>query len=176
MEDLESKLIYRVIHNNDQHAFRSLILRYQSKLRGFLRKLSQNNEDGDDLAQESFLQAYRSIKQLKLEGTFEAWLFQIGYRVFLQFARKKKLQYETLSEDISLTVTMDQQEEDKNRLEKALKGLHLDERLVVLLHYQHEFTHSEISKITTLPLGTVKSHIMRGTEKLKKQLGVENVG
>ncbi|MFZ9035123.1 MAG: RNA polymerase sigma factor [Francisellaceae bacterium] len=171
METLEGKLIYRIIHEDDRHAFASLIRRHQSKLRNFLRRLTKGDHAlADDLAQESFMIAYNKIRQLDVTGSFSAWLFRIAYRVFLQHMRKQRDDHETLDEG-SIAIEETHESIDKLTLDEALKKLSFDERLVITLHYFGDFSHSEITKITSYPLGTVKSHSLRATEKLKKLLG-----
>ncbi|WP_162902338.1 RNA polymerase sigma factor [Facilibium subflavum] len=170
MEHLETDLIYRIIHDDDRHAFATLIRRYQSKIRNFLRRLTQHDYAlADDLAQECFITAYYKIKQLDLANSFAAWLFQIAYRTFLQHKRQKP-QWEALDEKTQ-TDEIHSDVLSNSKLEKALKQLPFEQRLVVNLYYFSEFTQLEITKITQLPMGTVKSHLKRAAEKLKTILG-----
>ena len=158
--------------SGDKTAFGRLVELNQSPLRSFLRSLSNQDADlADDLAQDTFITAYRQMSSYRGEGIFLSWLMGIAYRQFLQYARKKKRRRELLEGNNGLqryslpeqgTLTID--------LERALLHLSLQEKTAVLLNSREGFTHSEVASIMELPLGTVKSHITRGRDKLKNIL------
>src|SRR5712692_9351395 len=87
----EAQLIARVVVKDDRHAFGELVRRHQSAVRATLRKLAAGNVAlADDLAQETFLLAYRNLKSFRQEARFSTWLYRIAYNVFLADARKMK--------------------------------------------------------------------------------------
>ena len=91
ISDLE--LATRVAGSDDQAAFQQLVERHQAPIRGFLRRLlAGDHSTADDLAQETFLIAYRKIPGWKASGTLSSWLHTIAYRQFLQHRRKHKRQ------------------------------------------------------------------------------------
>ena len=87
----DAALIARVVVSDDRHAFSELVRRHQSPVRATLRKLAAGNLAlADDLAQETFLLAYRNLKSFRQEARFSTWLYRIAYNVFLADARKMK--------------------------------------------------------------------------------------
>src|SRR5215470_11191411 len=87
----DAELIARVVVSDDRHAFGELVRRHQSAIRATLRRLAAGNLAlADDLAQETFLLAYRNLKSFRQEARFSTWLYRIAYNAFLADARKTK--------------------------------------------------------------------------------------
>ncbi|MAO67731.1 MULTISPECIES: sigma-70 family RNA polymerase sigma factor [Idiomarina] len=85
----DKALIARVIARGDQHAFATLVRQHQNGVRHFLRRLTAGDHaQADDLAQEVFLRAYKSLKSFRAEASFSSWLHSIAYRSFLNEQRK----------------------------------------------------------------------------------------
>jgi RNA polymerase sigma factor (sigma-70 family) len=156
--------------NGDSAAFDALVRQRQSPLRGFLRRLTRGDHAlADDLAQETFFEAWRKIDQFRGEGTFASWLARIAYRRYLMWARQRKLEPLDEGAEIADTGAPPDQRLD---LEKAMARLSLRERAALTLCYAQEYTNEEAAEILELPLGTLKSHVARGREKLRKLLEV----
>lgn len=157
----------------DAAAFRELVLRRQGRVRDLLRRLSGNHALGDDLAQETFVQAWKTLGSLQQPGAFGGWLRQIAVNVWRQDARKRRL---ILADDEELAAEADPRpvsaQDDRLDLIAALSSLRPVERLCVVLSYAEGMTHGEIVEATGLPLGTVKSHVKRGGDKLKSMLAI----
>jgi RNA polymerase sigma-70 factor, ECF subfamily len=165
-ESSDLSLIAMVILNNDQRAFGKLVTKYQSDVRGlFIRLTNSYKALADDLAQDVFIRAYTYLKSYKGTANFSTWLYRISYNVFNDYCKSKKQtsdigDYEFMpevTEDVSSTID----------LENALKVLKQNEKIAVVLHYEKGYSHSEIAKILQVPLGTVKTNILRAKEKLK---------
>jgi RNA polymerase sigma-70 factor (ECF subfamily) len=154
----------------DTAAFGSLVRLHQSKVRGFLRRLTRGDAAlADDLAQETFLEAHRKVAQYRGEGSFGSWLCGIAWSRFLMERRKRKEEpLETLPE----TAGEDSHAATLARLdlERAMARLSAEERAALTLCYALGHSHGEAAEILRLPLGTVKSHVLRGREKLKAML------
>lgn len=163
----DSVLITKVILRNDHNAFKKLIERYQSDLRGLFLCLTNGNKDiADDLAQETFIRVFKYLSGFNAKAKFKTWFFRIGYNVFYEYFEKNK--NEKLN---SYSSEIDHETYEINHtidFENALKVLNPNEKTVIVLHFEKGFTHKEISKISNQPLGTVKTNILRGKEKLKK--------
>src|ERR1043166_3753674 len=87
----DAQLIARVLVQDDRHAFGELVRRHQSAVRASLRKLTAGNHAlADDLAQETFLLAYRNLKSFRQEAKFSTWLYRIAYNAFLADLRKTR--------------------------------------------------------------------------------------
>lgn len=156
----------------DPAAFGVLVRTHQSKLRGFLLRLTKGNAAlADDLAQESFLEAWRKISQFA-SGNFFGWLCSIAWSRFLMEARKKKL--EPLDESFDMA---DDAPEPENAsaarldLEHAMMQLSPMQRAALTLCFALGQSNEEAATALNVPLGTLKSHVNRGRERLAKLLG-----
>jgi RNA polymerase sigma factor (sigma-70 family) len=166
MSNSDINLIRKVISNNDHRAFGILIDRHQYAIRNLLFKLAKGDKSiADDLSQEVFIRVFKHLKTFKETARFSTWLYRITLNVY--YDHQKRLNYQNtlvLSEPNIENDSID----DKIDLLNALELLNEREKLAVVLNYEKGFSHNEISKIMKLPVGTVKTHILRGKAKLKK--------
>ena len=87
----DAELIARVVVRDDRHAFSELVRRHQSAVRATLRRLTSGNHAlADDLAQETFMLAYRNLGSFRQEAKFSTWLYRIATNAYLADARKRK--------------------------------------------------------------------------------------
>ena len=157
---------------DDHHAFAELVRNHQSAIRGLLRQLTRGDLAlADDLAQETFLRAYKNIRSFRGEAKFSTWLYRIAYNCFREDARKRK-------ELVGIDETQLEAEQDPQTVDPALRHdlmhalqlLPLHERSAILLCCQNGLSHDEAARVLDIPLGTVKTNVLRGREKLKKML------
>ena len=167
----ESELL-ELARLGDSAAFGLLVRDNQSRLRGFLRRLARGDYAlADDLAQETFLEAWRKIAQFRAEGSFFGWLARIAYSRYLMTARKRKL--ETLDESVEqLAAPISIEPDMRIDLEKAMAKLALPERAALTICFALGFTNEEGAEMLGMPVGTLKSHIARAREKLRTLLEV----
>jgi RNA polymerase sigma-70 factor (ECF subfamily) len=168
----DADLVARVLLHDDHHAFAELVRRHQSSVRGLLRQLTRTDVAlADDLGQETFLRAYKNIRSFRGEARFSTWLYRIAYNCFREEARKRK---ELVGiDETQLEAEPDPQSVDpalKHDLMHALQLLPLHERSAILLCCQNGLSHNEAARVLDIPLGTVKTNVLRGREKLKKLL------
>jgi len=172
-------LIGRVLNENDQRAFAELVKRHQSKLRYSLRQITGwDHALADDLAQETFIKAYKSLHQFRGDAQFFTWLYKIAYHCFLAHRRSLKPE-EPLEDESDLPDAGHDpgMAADLHRdLARAMLALTPEQRMALHLHLHRELTHEEIAEIMDCPLGTAKSHIQRGREKLKEQMSSWRTG
>jgi len=181
----EDVLIDLAVRNNDQYAFGELVKRNQSGVRHSLRQLSNWNEAlADDLAQETFIQAYKGLHKFNRKSKFSSWLYRIAYNQFLQHCRSNNAQKnfaefadydEQELSNSAQHATQDEQTENapgklQQQLARLLVDLKPERRSVLHLLLHRQCTHQEIATIMALPLGTVKTHITRGREFLQLKL------
>jgi RNA polymerase sigma-70 factor (ECF subfamily) len=176
----DEALIARVVVSDDRHAFGELVRRHQSAVRATLRKLVGGNTAlADDLSQETFLLAYRKLKQFRQEARFSTWLYRIAYNVFLADARRMK---ELPMPEDSDADEFAQGEEKGGAsvsrraalsidLERAMSVLSDAERAAIVQCYHNDLSHEEAAVVLGCPVGTVKTHILRAKQKLKARLG-----
>ena len=162
------QLAARVASSNDQAAFQALVERHQAPIRGFLRRLlAGDHGTADDLAQETFLLAYRKMPSWKASGSFTSWLHAIAYRQFLQFTRKHRHQV-VMAEPPDSGFDPRHAMEAEILLPLLMRQVSVEERACLTLAHALGLSHAEIMTITGIPLGSVKSHIFRGRQKLQQ--------
>jgi RNA polymerase sigma-70 factor (ECF subfamily) len=168
----DSDLIARVLLDDDHHAFGELVKRHQSAVRATLRKLTAGNETlADELAQETFLKAYRSLGKFRGEAKFSTWLYRIAYNAFQSVARGAK-HHEEFDETVHAEPQAPATEavDFQHDLDAAMSRLTEKERAAVTLCYTAGLTHEEAAEALQWPLGTLKTNILTGKEKLRRYL------
>jgi RNA polymerase sigma-70 factor (ECF subfamily) len=172
-------LVALAVASQDTAAFGELIRRHQSHVRNFLRKLTGGSlDEADDLAQECFLHAWDKLPTYSGRGSFIGWLLKVAYTTFLQSKRKSKRYAEVLDEaghvaDLeSRSYTEDS--EEVSDLDKLLAVLTEEERAIMVMSYACGLSHREIGDATGLPVGTVKSIIFRGKEKIRTSFDIKD--
>jgi len=166
----DQELVARVAGFDDQAAFQQLVERHQAAIRGFLRRLAAGDSGtADDLAQETFLMAYRKMNTFKFSGTFLSWLHTIAYRQFLQHTRKHARQ-QVMAEPPEQGHDPGHSVDAEILVQRLMAYVSPEERACLTLAYAAGMSHPEIGQVTDLPLGTVKSHIQRGKQKLQRWL------
>jgi RNA polymerase sigma-70 factor (ECF subfamily) len=180
VNDRDTELIARVLADDDRYAFGELVRQHQSAVRGFLRRLTGGRHAlADDLAQETFVEAYRSLARFHGESAFGPWLFGIAYNRFRSSRRRQRETVEWTGEiemkdaaaGHATTVppapaTVDLQQD----LATALARLSADEQSAIHLCYAEGLTHEEAAGVLGCPLGTVKTHVLRAKAKLRTTL------
>ena len=152
-------------------AFGRLVQMHQQALRAFLRRLCGNAADADDLAQETFVFAWEHIARFDPVRPFRPWLFGIGWRKYRERKRSWLRLIKRESRATTVETSFAPDPGVKMDLVKAAQTLPPEQRAAVLLCLGAEFTHAEAAQVLALPLGTVKSHVARGREKLAAALG-----
>ncbi len=176
MDDLA--LIKQTLNGNT-HAFRFLVLRYQKPIFKFLGGLIYDKQLVEDLAQETFLRAYRSLSSYDAQrgASFSTWLFTIAKNLSfneLEKNRHKKKHLDAVSTEMAVVVQRPdenaQMTEQKMKLREAVKQLPKDFRSAVILSYLDGHSIAEIAQIENVSEGTVKSRIFRGKQILRNLL------
>jgi RNA polymerase sigma-70 factor (ECF subfamily) len=171
----DAVLAARVVADDDRHAFAELVRRHQSALRALLRRLTRGNHAlADDLAQDAFLQVYRKLAQFRGDARFATWLYRIGYNCFLAHARAARIE-EPLPEEFDGDGAHERRAADDSAMRldvaRALDALPESERTAIIHCYYLDLSHEEAAYILQCPLGTLKTHVLRGKQRLKRLLG-----
>src|SRR5690606_3432600 len=143
---------------------------------GFLRRLARDPDLADDLAQDCFVHAWDRLHTFGGKGAFGGWLLRIAYTTFLQAKRRSSRYREVLdaareapdSEAVSPAPL-----EEAGDLDKLLAVLNEEERAVMVMSYGFGMSHREIGEVTGMPVGTVKSIIFRGKDKIRERFDIE---
>ncbi|WP_434383444.1 RNA polymerase sigma factor [Melittangium boletus] len=169
----DAELITRVLLRDDRRAFGELMQRHQSAVRGLLRRLTGGDlARADDLAQETFLRAYQGLRGYRGGAKFSSWLYRIACNVFFsrdRGSREVPMEPPLLEAGDTGAAPPDLLLE-RHDLERALVALKPRERAALVLTYANELTHEEAAHILDCPLGTLKTHVARAKEKLRRQL------
>lgn len=174
MSFTDTDLIARVLSREDHNAFGELVRRYQSPVRAFLTRMARGDSHlADDLAQETFLKAWKKLSTYRGGARFSTWLFGIAINEFRAAARAKR---EIATDDLpdspgeSYESAADSNVRLILDLTEALQRISSEERAAILLCCQNGLSHEEAAQVLGCPLGTVKTNILRGKEKLKRHL------
>ena len=171
----DNDLVARVVAQQDAAAFGELVRRHQSQIRNFLRKLTRDPSLADDLAQDCFIHAWAKIHTFIGHGSFVGWLLKVAYTTFLQSKRKSNRYSEILQEVGEQSESHSSQVSDEiTDLDKFLAVLTEEERAVMILSYACGLSHREIGDTASLPIGTVKSIIFRGKEKIRDHFEIKD--
>lgn len=181
MHGSDEELVARALAARDQAAFGELVRRHQSRVRGWLRTLTRNPATADDIAQDTFMKAWDKLASFAGQGRFEAWLMKIAYTEFLMAHRRTKgeqrlaaaVEAEIVEPPVHDPVGAESAATD---LQRMLAVLTEDERVAMVLCYAGGMSHGEASAITGWPVGTVKSHVHRGKEKIRRRFFPEATG
>ena len=180
----DAQLIARCVVGDDRHAFAELVRRHQSAVRACLRRLTSGNAAlADDLAQETFIQAWRSLKSFRQEARFSTWLYRIATNCWLMHARKRREELlgdrdaELADDEADSSAAIDAASGDhagasmqKLDLARAMALLSEPERAAIVQCYHNDLSHEEAAFVLGCPVGTVKTHVLRGKQKLKVAL------
>jgi RNA polymerase sigma-70 factor (ECF subfamily) len=161
------------IQEGSEAAFNLLIDRHQQAVRGFLRRVLANPADADDIAQETFLAAWRGAGGYRSGSSVRTWLCAIAWRKakttqrgWLRLKAREKTYHAEMLEDAPVQAPA----EDRLAVKRALMALPLDQRAAVALCLAEGFSHAEAAEALGAPLGTVKSHVARGRARLLEAL------
>ena len=142
-------------------------------------RLCRNHDLADDIAQDTFIAAYKKLSTYKAKGSFRAWLMGIGYKLFLQRVRTN-----TRRDEVILAYQAET-EIQRNRfnpandlqidLEKAMLQIKPEQAAAITLCYSYGHSHQEAAAILCMPIGTIKTNIARGKAQLRVLLETTNL-
>ena len=172
LAEAEEKALCERSAAGDRKAFEPLVRAHQSAVRSHLRRLTHGNHAlADDLAQECFLQAWSNMQTFRGDARFSSWLYRIAYHRYLMHVRSHHTT-ESLPNEETMAPHENGAHGTMQRLdvEKALARLNESERVAILHCYYLDLSHDEAAQILGLPLGTLKSQVLRGKQHLRELL------
>ncbi len=184
--DPDAVLMLRV-KRGDRVAFAELVEKYKQPVMNLVYRTLHDEAEAEDLAQNVFLQVYKSAKRYESRAKFSTWLFTIARNLCLnEIRRRSRHPADSLEESHAEHEDQPRQQfEDKGsvlppekllhgelaqKIEEALAGLPENQRTAILLCRQEELSYEEIAKILGCSLSATKSLIHRGRETLKEKL------
>lgn len=162
-------LVVSLARNGNRGAFEDLVRRRQASIRNLMRRCCGDITLADDLAQQVFFQVWLKLYTLRKVSAFSAWLKRLAVTVWLQHLRKNDALHGA-GELTEFELPQHDATSEGMDLDQALATLPEHVRLCIVLSYQEGMSHREIAKLVNMPLGTVKSHINRGTQRLQQVL------
>lgn len=138
-------------------------------MRAFLARSAGN--DADDLAQETFVRAWSRAGDFRGEGSYAAWIMGIGWRLFLDQRRvARRREQLSAGEDVPVSTDPRPAADAAVDADRLLSLLSPQERAALTLCFGHGWSHSEAAEIMDIPLGTLKSLVLRGRAKAQKMI------
>ena len=174
----ERRLIRRA-QRGGAEAMRDLVDLHKDRLFAFVLRIVRNHHDAEEVCQEAFLRAFRSLDSFNSSYRFSTWLFTIGYRLCLNLMRRKKdlsgeMDFAATAADAAPADAETAHSEEARRLKdlvwNAVGQLSEAQRATVVLFYRHEQSCAEVAEVLQLPVATVKSHLHRARARLKEIL------
>lgn len=176
-------LIERV-KKGDQEAFNPLVERYKLPLYKVMYRMVYNRDDAEDLVEEAFIKAFRSLKKFETGRPFYAWICRIAVNNAINYLRKERraqvqpLEFveHRLAAKKGDPVKMTAQKVLQEKIAASMARLPEDDRTILILRVDEEFSYEEISKILNIPRGTVMSRLARARQRLReifREMGVK---
>ena len=173
---------------NDPGAFDELVERYKQRIYGTVYHMTSNHEDANDLAQETFIRAFKNLHRFKGDSSFYTWIYRIAVNTTINFlnSHRRRSKNHLSLDDVDARVQDDPDfiertsgegpatevaaKELMEHLNAALQKLSPDHRLVVTLYDIQGLSHAEIAKITNSSEGTVRSRLYYARLQLQQLL------
>lgn len=173
-------LLLERFRRGEREAFDGIVARYRRDVYRIARRMTGNHDDADDVAQETFLRAYRSLARFRGDATLRTWLFRIALNLTINLGRSKsqrrpeKKDLERMADptaprgqDGELRLIVD---ERGRQVRAAVGRLAPRQRQVVILRIYEEMKFTEIATLLESPVGTVKANFFHAMNNLRKTL------
>ena len=185
LKDYSDEDLMELFQEGKERAFNELVSRYQVRLHNFLYRYTKDHQDCEDLVQETFLRVHKSKHSYERIAKFSTWMYTIALNLAKSLYKRKQRMYqisihkdETDPDDREVVledshILQDEELHEKlcmEQLEKALMELPEEFREVVMLRDLQQLSYEEVTELTGVPMGTVKSRINRGRAQLQHLL------
>ena len=161
-------------------AFGTLVERYDRAVYHLAYRTVRDAEEARDVAQEAFFKAFRSLKTFRPDAKFSTWIFSITYHACCdRLARRKRYSNEELPDRADPGIGPEQEAiagEEARRLRAAIARLPEKYRSVITLYHLQGRQYEEIAQVLEIPIGTVKTHLFRAKEQLRRMLNQSATG
>lgn len=175
----DSEIISLVL-KGDHNAYSLLVERYKSYVFTLTLRFTKNREDAEEVSQDIFIKAYRSLADFKGTAKFSTWLYTIVNTTCITFLRKKRLDVKSLddertfevadSQDSGFRANLVEQKSRQNMVNQAIAMLNPDDAAIITLFYKNEQSLEEIGQILGLEVNTAKVRLHRARTRLKEKM------
>jgi RNA polymerase sigma-70 factor (ECF subfamily) len=169
MRHWKDKWLVQRILSGDKAAGEQFVIEHYEAIFRFLRNLTGNKEDAEDLTQQTFLRAWEALPSFRGDSSLSTWLHSIAYREYTHWLRSRR-EFVPLDEIVDMPDEQANQNLEAVLLRWAIYRLDPEHREVFVLYYVQGFSVNEIAKIIGVPAGTVKSRLFFARQKLKELL------
>lgn len=182
----EEQLLVQRAREGDLAAYDELIKRYQERIYATVYHMTANHEDANDLAQETFIKAFKALKSFKGDSSFYTWIYRIAVNKTINFLKQRRNRTHMSLNDVDFNVEHDPEmvalvshntphreariSELHQKLNAALLKLSEVHRMVVVLHDVQGVPHEEIGKLMNCNVGTVRSRLFYARQQLQALL------
>jgi len=185
--NLEDRHLVNQVLHGDRHAFKTIVKNTENLVAQIIFKMIDNPEDRRDLAQDVYLKVYKSLPGFRFGSKLSTWIGQVAYNTCLDHLQKKKLflpgdlhqekwdeEPEGFVHDFFIKKAVGEtdllRKERSQILKQEIESLPPVYKTLIFLFHQEEMSYEEITRITGLPEGTVKSYLFRARKTLKDHL------
>jgi RNA polymerase sigma-70 factor (ECF subfamily) len=172
----ESRLIAQA-KAGQREAFETLMNRYRKEIYNLSYRISGNHHDADDIAQNTFIKAYFSLKKFRGESSFKTWIYMIALNTSKSFlakhSRREKMEF-PLKEEVTVSraesAVSDEALSAKGIVARALKNMPERQKEVLILKFFHGMKHVEIAKALGITTGAAKANLFHAVKYLKSKI------
>jgi RNA polymerase sigma factor RpoE len=186
VEELDDLTLVRRAQQEDMRAYDVLVRRYQERIYATVYHMTSNHDDANDLAQDTFIKAFRALKSFKGDSSFYTWIYRIAVNKTINFLKQRKNKVQISLNDVDFNAENDPDlvaltsertprrdlnlNELQEKLNAAMQKLSEHHRMVVTLHDVQGLSHEEIGKIMDCNVGTVRSRLFYARQQLQAYL------
>ena len=184
MIDDDSDIIESIL-SGDPSKYELIIKKYQARIISLCYRYTKNYHDAEEVAQESFLRAYKSLDKFRYDSKFYSWLHRISVNCSLNYinSKEKLKEKETISDNIGLNEQEDNtsqetpydtynMEDIADKIGRLYENLPDDLKLIIKYRDIDDMTYDEIARKANLPIGTVRSRLHRARDILLKEIEI----
>lgn len=179
MNERSDEELIREIQSGNILAFEPLVKKYQERLLNFTHRIVKDEAAADDVVQDTFIKVYKTIDRIELSKKFSSYLFQIAKNTGISYLRSRKptlpISNEVFDSEKERPEEKFEKIEKKAITQKAIEKLEGKYKKIITLYYFHELSYREIAKKLKLPMGTVKTNLLRAKSSLKEMLKNEGI-
>ena len=175
----DNELISRVL-NGDQQAYAGLVSRYQTYVFTLALRVVKSREDAEEVAQDSFIKAYKYLADFKGASKFSTWLYTIVNNTAISFLRKKKVEIHSLdnekvfevadSKESGMGANLIEQKSKMAMVNQAISMLNPDDAQIITLFYKAEQSLDETAQILGIEINATKVRLYRARTRLKEKM------
>lgn len=167
------------VRKGDSQAYAILVEYYKDLVFTICKRITQNDEDAEECAQDTFVKAFRHLDGFKGEAKFSTWLFRIAYNTAISKQRRQRQEFHSTDERQVMNLSFEDTEngyrslgaeQRRHYLQQAIGRLSPEDANLVTLFYYNELSMAEIQEVTGIELSNIKVKLHRARKKLHEHL------